>query len=203
MQRRIASRRRFLHLSQVRTLLKYPRQLSLTAFTSYSHKCLASIRVTLSNTSCTNTAGLPDHNIPVRLAFGCLPLSNITRSRDRHPFPISHPRNVFPPIDRYTYLPKCLPHISPLRQPTQYGHPHHNTGRFWTLDQKLRPLATTIYYLLTCDNPRGVFHMNKSAVRPPLSHFPFQKEKKKYCDPDSAFSHRRCTSTTKAAPSIR
>lgn len=28
-----------------------------------------------------------------------------------------------------------------------------------------RPLATTIYYLLTYDDPVGVFHMNKSVVR--------------------------------------
>ena len=34
-------------------------------------------------------------------------------------------------------------------------------------DGQLRPLATSIYYLLTCDASQGVFHMNKSAVRGP------------------------------------
>ena len=32
-------------------------------------------------------------------------------------------------------------------------------------DKALRSLATTIYYLLTFDDPDGVFHMNKSVVR--------------------------------------
>lgn len=32
------------------------------------------------------------------------------------------------------------------------------------IDDALRPLATSIYYLLTPDEPDGVFHMNKSAV---------------------------------------
>ena len=32
------------------------------------------------------------------------------------------------------------------------------------LDKALRPIATSIYYLLTPDEPNGVFHMNKSAV---------------------------------------
>ncbi|KAH8103314.1 RmlC-like cupin domain-containing protein [Cristinia sonorae] len=31
-------------------------------------------------------------------------------------------------------------------------------------DEALRPLATTIYYLLTYDYPDGLFHMNKSAT---------------------------------------
>ncbi|KAH9919450.1 RmlC-like cupin domain-containing protein [Epithele typhae] len=31
-------------------------------------------------------------------------------------------------------------------------------------DQALRPLATSIYYLLTPEEPNGVFHMNKSAT---------------------------------------
>lgn len=31
-------------------------------------------------------------------------------------------------------------------------------------DGKLRPLATTIYYLLTYEDPAGVFHMNKSVT---------------------------------------
>ena len=36
-------------------------------------------------------------------------------------------------------------------------------------DGEPRPLATTIYYLLTHDDPIGVFHMNKSAVSVVLS----------------------------------
>ena len=33
------------------------------------------------------------------------------------------------------------------------------------VDGALRSIATTIYYLLAPDEPNGVFHMNKSAVR--------------------------------------
>ena len=39
------------------------------------------------------------------------------------------------------------------------------THQFVLLDKALRPLATSIYYLLSLDEPNGVFHMNKSAVR--------------------------------------
>ncbi|KIP11359.1 hypothetical protein PHLGIDRAFT_10802 [Phlebiopsis gigantea 11061_1 CR5-6] len=42
------------------------------------------------------------------------------------------------------------------RQPEQIPSPF--------ADGQLRPLATSIYYLLTCDASQGVFHMNKSAT---------------------------------------
>nr|VWP00852.1 Eukaryotic translation initiation factor 3 subunit G (eIF3g) (Eukaryotic translation initiation factor 3 RNA-binding subunit) (eIF-3 RNA-binding subunit) (Translation initiation factor eIF3 p33 subunit homolog) (eIF3 p33 homolog) [Ganoderma boninense] len=34
----------------------------------------------------------------------------------------------------------------------------------WAVGKAMRPLATSIYYLLTPDEPSGVFHMNKSAT---------------------------------------
>jgi len=36
-------------------------------------------------------------------------------------------------------------------------------------NNQLRSLSTTIYYFLTYDNPKGMFHMNKSTVRWNLS----------------------------------
>lgn len=45
------------------------------------------------------------------------------------------------------------------------GTSMHGVDRAHTLAESApRPLATTIYYLLSYDRPEGIFHMNKSAV---------------------------------------
>ena len=56
-----------------------------------------------------------------------------------------------------------------------------------------RSLGTSIYYLLTHDDPKGVIHMNKSVVRS-LSNAPL-------LDPSIlSFPHRPTMSSTAAAP---
>ncbi|KAF9806655.1 hypothetical protein IEO21_08610 [Rhodonia placenta] len=58
----------------------------------------------------------------------------------------------------------------PASQYTSYAIPNSmlianlNLSRHPEGDKALRPLATSIYYLLTPDEQNGVFHMNKSAT---------------------------------------
>ena len=64
-------------------------------------------------------------------------------------------------------------------------------------DKQLRPLASSIFYLLTPEDPCGVFHMNKSAVRTLTS------DRNGTARAADVVAHRRCTSCTTDGQSTR